>query len=96
MSQEKHYIPKYSDQPVMLFIFTPGEWVVFLTFLFVGFMIEHPMLGLVGAVSSSVLIKSVKKTEIWNDLPGLAYWNLPTMGGRFKNLPSSAVREYLG
>jgi len=96
MSQEKYFIPKYSDQPGMLFIFTPDEWVVFLTFVFGGFMIERPLAGLICAVTLSALIKSIKKSAFWKDLPGLAYWNLPRLSTKHKPLPDSAVREYIG
>lgn len=85
---------QYLDEPFRLVNLTFDELIVFLVGM-INTIIHFNIIGIVIGILVCYLIKKLKN-KVGGDLfSGLFYWCLPPLH-KFKVLPPSHIREYIG
>lgn len=96
MSNDKYYIPKYTDDPERFLLCTIDELfagsVCFMSFAWMG----HTVIGATAMVAAILVVKRVKGSFFKDGLDAFLYWHLPAVSPLDKHLPKSCDREYLG
>ncbi len=95
MSMEKHVILNTLDTPLKILFWTVPELLMFLVPPFLGLMIDQLTLGCGSSLMAVWLSRRYQEHFGKGQLEAVRYWFLPT-SHRFKSLPPSSVREYLG
>lgn len=90
-------IPKYLDAPERYLFWTVDEAIALLAPLSIGLLAGHFMLGLVLGPLCMMGLKRLKGNQGDQVIVQAFYWYLQTpLGPRFKVVPPSGIREYLG
>ncbi|MBP6103938.1 MAG: type IV conjugative transfer system protein TraL [Gammaproteobacteria bacterium] len=95
MSMEKHVILNTVDTPLKILFWTMPELLMGVFPPIVGLLCHHLTLGILGSVLCGVVAKQYRVHFGKGQWEAVRYWFLPD-NPRFKALPLSYVREYLG
>lgn len=96
MQLDKHYMPRYLDDPYKIAYFTIDEVIALLIPFFLGLLIfNSPLYGLIIGGFCVALIKKIKGQEGHYFIYHLAYWYFPQLI-KFRSTPPSHIREVLG
>lgn len=95
MSIKRHVILNHVDTPLKILFWTVPELLMLVVPCFVGLIIDQLMLGL---FVSGIYYWGSKKYQQYigkGQLQAFKYWYFPS-DSRYKTLPCSYVREYIG
>ncbi len=96
MSDPKHYIPKYTDEPERILFCTVNELalgaVLFMAFSWFG----HEMIAIVAFAAVILIMRRLRNNLFKDGYSAFLYWHLPAITPQDKLLPKSSDREYLG
>ncbi len=95
MSMEKHVILKTLDTPLKILFWTVPEILMLMVPPFVGLMLNQLTLGIGMSVMGVWISRKYQEHFGKGQWAAVRYWFLPSPG-RFKSLPASSIREYLG
>jgi len=96
MSDQKYYIPKYTDEPERILFCTVKE-LLFGAVLFMALSwLGHEMIAIASFVSVILTMRRLKNTLFKDGYSAFLYWYLPAISPLDKCLPKSCNREYLG
>lgn len=91
----RHIILNYVDTPLKILFWTMPELLLIITPWFVGLIINQLMLGVIVSIFN---FWANKKYQQWfgkGQFQAVRYWFLPA-DPKFKTLPPSFIREYVG
>lgn len=95
MSMTRHVILNHVDTPLKILFWTIPELLMLIVPTFTGIILDQVTLGL---LSSFLMVWGNKKYQQHfgkGQFQAVRYWFLPK-NKRFKKLPPSYVREYIG
>ncbi len=95
MSMEKHVILNTVDTPLKILFWTAPELLMWVCPPFLGLICDQLTLGIVGSVLYGFGAKYYQVHFGKGQFQAVRYWFLPP-NRRFKTLPFSYIREYLG
>lgn len=95
MSMNRNVILNYVDTPLKILFWTVPELLMLFVPCFVGMLISQLTIGMLTAAFYFWLSKVYQRHFGKGQLQAVMYWFLPA-NRRFKNLPHSFIREYLG
>lgn len=92
---DKYYIPQHIDQPMRIYLLTIDEFILLVTTVITGFLIDQMLVGFIASIAIVYWLKKAKGEQGHYYLLNLMYWYLPDLV-KFKITPPSHIREYLG
>lgn len=95
MSMNRHFILNYVDTPLRLLLWTVPEILMLIGPFFLGLILEQLTLGFVTSILYFYGYKKYQQKFGKGQFHAVKYWYFPT-DGRFKTLPASYLREYIG
>lgn len=95
MSMTRHVILNYVDTPLRILFWTVPELLILIVPLFLGLMIDQLILGVLISVISFWGNKKYQQRFGKGQIEAVKYWFFPR-NRKFKSLPPSFVREYVG
>ena len=93
---DKHYLPRYLDEPTKIMLWTWDEFFLLMgpAFLCI-FILDTPVTGIVIGGLFLMGLKKIKGEHGHFFMHHLMYWYLPTLWS-FKKTPPSFIREWIG
>jgi type IV conjugative transfer system protein TraL len=95
MSMNRHVILNYVDTPLKILFWTVPELLMLIMPCFIGLLISQLTAGLLTSLFYFWLTKVYQRHFGKGQLHAVMYWLLPA-NKRFKQLPHSFIREYVG
>lgn len=95
MQMQRHVVLNYLDTPLKILFWTVPEILMLIVPIFIGLIIEQLILGLTISILSFWLNKKYNQHFGKGRFQVVKYWFLPPES-KFRTLPKSFVREYLG
>ncbi len=95
MQMQRHVVLNHVDTPLKILFWTMPEILMLIVPCFVGLIVEQATLGSAISVFSFWLNRKYQQHFGKGQFQAVKYWFLPP-DRRFKSLPPSHVREYLG
>ena len=95
MSTDRHIILNFLDSPIRILFWTKGELVLTLMPFLLGIILDAFTLGIICSLISVFTIRFFKRKFGEGQLQAVMYWYLPP-SSKFKSLPVSYIKEYLG
>lgn len=95
MATNRHVILNYVDTPLKFLLWTVNEIVMLVVPCFIGIVIDQFALGVIVCVGYFWGYKKYKRRFGKGQFQAVRYWYLPN-DSRFKSIPPSFRREYLG
>lgn len=95
MSMARHVILNTVDTPLRILFWTVPELVMLIVPFLVGLMLDQVTLGILSSVFYFWIHKKYQRHFGKGQFQAVKYWFLPNTS-RFKSLPPSFIREYLG
>ncbi len=95
MSMQQHVILNYVDTPLKILFWTVPELLIWVVPTFIGLMLNQLLLGVLTSLLYVWGAKHYQRHFGKGQFQAVRYWFLPS-DGRFKSLPPSFIREYLG
>ena len=92
---KRHIILNYLDTPLKILFWTVPEILMLVVPCFIGLIIDQAILGLMISIFSFWLTKKYQQHFDKDQFQAVQYWFLPP-NRRFKSLPPSFAREYIG
>ncbi|MBR9871452.1 MAG: type IV conjugative transfer system protein TraL [Gammaproteobacteria bacterium] len=94
--KDDFYIPQYLDEPERFLFFTIDEAIVLIGPIFVCWMLNFILTGLVLGPAFLILLRKFKGSEQSNIARYAAYWYLPEEISKMEATPPSCIREFVG
>lgn len=91
----RHVMLNHVDTPLKLLLWTVPEILMMIVPFFLGLMLEQLLMGLLVSIAYFYIYKKYQRKFGKGQFQVVNYWYFPT-GKRFKTLPPSYLREYLG
>lgn len=95
MSLTRHVILNHVDTPLKILFWTVPELLMLITPSFIGLIIDQLTLGLLSSVIYVWGSKKYQRHFGKGQFQAVKYWFFPR-DRRFKTLPPSFIREYMG
>jgi conjugal transfer pilus assembly protein TraL len=94
--RDDFYIPQYLDEPDRFLFFTMDEAIALIGPMFVCWMLNFILTGLVLGPAFLMLLRKLKGSEQSNIARYAMYWYLPAEVSRLEATPPSHVRQFVG
>lgn len=95
MQMQRHVILNHVDTPLKIIFWTVPEILMLLVPLFLGLIVNQLILSLIISMFNYWLHKKYQQHFGKGQFQSVRYWFLP-QDLRFKTLPPSFIREYVG
>ncbi len=95
MSINRHVILNYVDTPLKILLWTVPELLMLIAPMLIGLIIDQLTLGLIVTIFYYWANKKYQRSFGKGQFQAVKYWYFPP-DRRFKTLPPSYIREYMG